>query len=569
VTAYAGAWERPVAAFPAARLRLPSLGFLAFATALAGYLAIGAYLALVLHAMNGDAYSRVTNAYYVLFSRDPHLAAIGFVWPPLPTLFELALLPLKVVWPPMVEQGFAAVIMSAVFMAGAVYQLGRTLGEFDVPRLPRFLLVTAFALHPMIVYYGAIGASEAPTIFFTVLTVRYLARWVREPAVGPLVVAGVGLAGAYLTRYETMFSAAAAAAMVGLFTLARTEGRARARLDAAVADVAIVLAPFVLAFGSWALASWLIVGAPFEQFTSVYGGTSQVSIALAQGGGEWLEPLAVKAGLALRRLGAIEIALPSAIGLAALVGWRRRDDRWVAVVAVLAPPLAFLIFAYLTNTLFPWFRHLILAVPMGFLLLGLTIGGLAQGTEAPAAAGRAKRATAAVFRGALISSLVLAALVSVPAAGAGMLDRTVAVLESQDLAGVLGPSAAADDRPGGDLRTFATEREIAGYLDELHLPSGSVLLDVFGGFAIVAQSENASQFVITPDRDFRAVLADPLSFGVRYLLAPSQRGLGAVDAVNITYPALGANGAGFTVLDRTFAGRGGTEDWALYRVAVP
>ena len=32
------------------------------------------FLAFVLHAYHGDAYSRVANAYYVLFSRDPHLA---------------------------------------------------------------------------------------------------------------------------------------------------------------------------------------------------------------------------------------------------------------------------------------------------------------------------------------------------------------------------------------------------------------------------------------------------------------------------------------------------------------
>jgi hypothetical protein len=569
VTALAGAWDRPAAAFPTARVRLPSLGGMLFATALAGYLALGAYLALVLHAMNGDAYSRVTNAYYVLFSRDPHLAAIGFVWPPLPTLFELVLVPLRAVWPPMVEQGLAAVIMSAVFMAGAVYQLSRTLAEFTVPRLPRFLLVAAFALHPMIAYYGAIGSSEAPTIFFMLMTVRYLARWVREPAVSPLVLAGVGLAGAYLTRYETMFSAVAAAVLVGLFTLARTDGRTRERLDAALADVAVMLAPFVLAFGSWALASWLIVGAPFEQFTSVYGGASQVNIAVAQGGLEWLEPLTVKVGLALRRLGAIEIALPSAIGLAALVGWRRRDDRWLAVVAVLAPPVAFLVFAYLTNTLFPWFRHLILAVPMGLLLLGLTIGGFAHGGQARAAAGRGKRAAVAALRGATIASLVLAAFLCVPTAGVAMLDRTIAITESRDLAGVLGPSAAADDRPGDDLHTFATEREIADYLDRLDLPRGSVLVDVFGGFAIVGQSANPRQFVITTDRDFRAILADPQGFGVRYLLAPSVLGRGAVDALNVTYPTLSVNGTGFTVLDRAFAGRGDSPDWALYRVASP
>ena len=34
----------------------------------------------------GDALSRVANGYYTLFSRDPHLAAVGFVWNPLPSL---------------------------------------------------------------------------------------------------------------------------------------------------------------------------------------------------------------------------------------------------------------------------------------------------------------------------------------------------------------------------------------------------------------------------------------------------------------------------------------------------
>ena len=38
---------------------------------------------------SGDAWSRITNAYYVLYSRDPHLAAIGFIWNPLPSLMAI------------------------------------------------------------------------------------------------------------------------------------------------------------------------------------------------------------------------------------------------------------------------------------------------------------------------------------------------------------------------------------------------------------------------------------------------------------------------------------------------
>ena len=48
------------------------------------YLVVAAILAIGLNFVVGDAWSRITNAYYVLFSRDPHLAAIGFVGNPLP-----------------------------------------------------------------------------------------------------------------------------------------------------------------------------------------------------------------------------------------------------------------------------------------------------------------------------------------------------------------------------------------------------------------------------------------------------------------------------------------------------
>ena len=67
-----------------------------------------------------DAMSRVGNACYVLFSRDPHLPAIGFVWNPLPSLVLLPILPLKSVAPWLVTHGFAGAIQSALLMAGTV-----------------------------------------------------------------------------------------------------------------------------------------------------------------------------------------------------------------------------------------------------------------------------------------------------------------------------------------------------------------------------------------------------------------------------------------------------------------
>jgi hypothetical protein len=559
----------------------PSAGAILGELALAGYLAVGAYLTLTLHAMHGDAYSRVTNAYYVLFSRDPHLGAIGFVWSPLPSLIELVLVPLKLVWPPMVELGFAAVIMSAPFMAAAVYQVDRTLEEFAVPVLARIVLVASFAIHPMIVYYGAAGTAEAPLIFFLVLSVRHLARWLRDPVAGSLVVAGLGLAAAYLTRYEALFSAVGLTGVVLLATFIRTPGGFRSRRDAAMADGAIILAPIALVFVGWLLASWVIVGSPFAQFSSTYGNASQLSISAAQGANELDLPLAAKTLLAAQRLLLIEAVAPFALALAIIAAAIRRDARILAIVGCLGTTLAFMVVAYLEGVLAPWLRYFILAIPLGILLVGLAIGSLVSrpadrstGGHGPAgqpdtAGRRSLGFAAALGRATMVLVLLAFAVAALPIAVAAMRDPVIAIEESQDIAAVLGPDRASDDRRGAALLSFATERQVADYLDGLDLPRGSVLLDAFRGFSIVAQSRDPEQFVITPDRDFRAVLADPLSFGVRYVLAPERVDNGLLDAINVAYPNLLTTGTGFTELERTFEGHGNSSRWYVFRVVAP
>ncbi|HEX7225338.1 MAG TPA: hypothetical protein VF367_07150, partial [Candidatus Limnocylindria bacterium] len=74
----------PRFAFPSIRIRLPRLtpDIVVLVALLALYLTAGVLVTLVHHGLPGDAWSRVGNAYYVLFSRDPHLAAMGFVWNP-------------------------------------------------------------------------------------------------------------------------------------------------------------------------------------------------------------------------------------------------------------------------------------------------------------------------------------------------------------------------------------------------------------------------------------------------------------------------------------------------------
>ncbi len=184
---------------PDIRTRVERL--LAFFLPFAGYLSVAVLLDLVYHSVIGDATSREANAYYVFFSNDPHLAAIGFVWNPLTSLTEMPLILLKGIWPALTAEAFASGIMSSVFMAGTCYQLFRFMEELGVRRTVRWLLVAAFAVNPMIVFSGGNGMSEALFLFTLVATTRYLARWLARGAHSRSGGRG-NLAGARLRRSQ-------------------------------------------------------------------------------------------------------------------------------------------------------------------------------------------------------------------------------------------------------------------------------------------------------------------------------------------------------------------------------
>ncbi len=58
----------------------------------------------------------------------------------------------------------------------------------------------------------------------------------------------------------------------------RSDGSVHQRRLVALTDAVLFAAPFALSFLGWAAVSWIIVGHPFEQFSSVYGTSSQLQI---------------------------------------------------------------------------------------------------------------------------------------------------------------------------------------------------------------------------------------------------------------------------------------------------
>ncbi len=96
--------------------------------------AAGYYYNVYVGYYHTDGISRVANAFYVLYSRDPHLGAIGFVWNPLPSMIDMVFLLFYPWIPAMASKGIAGVLMCAIFAALTAAIVARAIIERHLPR---------------------------------------------------------------------------------------------------------------------------------------------------------------------------------------------------------------------------------------------------------------------------------------------------------------------------------------------------------------------------------------------------------------------------------------------------
>ena len=533
---------------------------------LAVYLTIGAILVFHYDSIAPDALSRVGNASYVLFSRDPKIAAIGFVWTPLPSLVMLPFLPLKFLFPGLLRAGFLANIESAVCMALAAALLHRSLEEWGVTRGTRLTLVALFALNPMIIYYGANGMSEAMLVLFLVGSTRWLARWMKDNTTASLARAGGYLALAYLARYEALAAGIAVTALVAVVTWRRTTGDGHRRRTFAFADGALVAMPIAFAVGSFAVASWVIVGHPFETFSSRYGNSAQIATA-AQGiaqvhggttfGAFWY---------LVRQLALLAPGLMLVVPLVIVLTSRRQRSVLLAPIAVLGSVLAFQALVFAKGSSFGWLRFQITSIPMLVMLVGLAVTAPPRHRlDAVPDADGVGRGRLDRIRLGLKPALIGAVALGVVTAPIAMRSVVLGREEHAQLLPVVQRALGAAHPDPGTLHEFATEREVASYLDRRHLPNGSVLADDALAFPVILASSRPKQFVITSDSDFETAVAYPPVNHVRYLLV--SRDANGLDALSAQYPDLYENGAGIGHEVAEFDADSPTaRSWRLYEV---
>ncbi|MHA3023548.1 ArnT family glycosyltransferase [Mycobacterium sp. BMJ-28] len=544
---------------------------LAFALAFAMYAGLGYWLQVRHGFILGDALSRVQASESVLYSRDPHLAAIGFIFTPLAAMLEIPTMLLTPLWPDLTARAFAGSIMSAIFMAGAVVQVYAVGSDRGLPRGYVAVITALFAANPMIAFYGSNGMSEAPFIFFLTWAVRRLILWMADDDVHHLITAGgIAMGLAYLTRYDAVGTVAAAGLLVGITTFLRAERAPRFRR--ALLDLLLVSLPGFVAFLGWAATSWLITGDAFAQFTSQYGNSAILEQSGGASAGTFGEGLAFA-------LVCITLLAPTLLPIAAWAGVLRwhRPNWGVLMVPILmyGAVLGFQTYTFATGATFPFLRFYIVAIPFAACLAMLAVpdGKLVvpkrRGRYAPV---DTEESSTRYGRFAHVP-VAVAFAITIPVTAYGMSLPAYAPQEYA-LATVLSPDPD-DVSPQKAVQrrvaaTFATEREIARYLDGLDLPDSSVITDTVYGFAVVAASKNPRMFVVPSDPDFVQLLNDPAAHGIKYLLAVPPTGRGVSDALNQRYPTLYETGSDVATLELEIPNDGDSQpDWRLYRVHDP
>ena len=485
-----------------------------FLVAFLGYATLGYFIVLRWHIIVGDGLSRLAHAYFVFYNQPPKLAAIGFVWPPLMTVVLLPIATIK----PLATSLVALPLMSALFAAGLVAVLDRTLRLVGMSRALRLPLVVLVGVNPMILYYAGNGMSESLSLFLLSFSLYAFLRWHLERTVGTLVLASVAVTLAALARYETLLSALVLGVAVGGALIRR-----RASREELEGGLTTFFVPIAYGVGLWIFFNWLILGDPLfwlhSTVTQTFVGTKTHIVAPSN--------LAFLASVS-RTLTLTWQLFPATFIVAAALFvafvWRRDLIALLLAVLVLVNPVTTALLAAGTHTDKPFeLRYNLRALPV--VLIGLAwLWRLAEG----------RRAKAAVWT---VSAVLLAA--SIPSTWHMMQTWRFQDLEQAFTRALVSGSDQEGSRSLGiDVAVGNGPERAAARWIQRHVHQGdSVLTDDEQTFEVMLLTGRPDLFldrIDHGDQYWRAVLADP-SARIRYFLVPRT---GQPDLIQQRYPTV-------------------------------
>ncbi len=418
----------------------------------------------------------------------------------------------------------------------------------------------------MTIIYAAQGMSEATFIFFFVASILVFLRWAESNRASLLPLMGILVGLDCLCRNEAFALAFVMGIAVIIMAIRRRGGWRE------VETVALMFGlPAILVIMLWLGTAAIVLHDP------LYLLHANGVIPTGGGGGGGGTGAAASASQA-----AASAQRASAFGLVAHPTWADSATYIIGRAVALFPGVLAMLALLVARIVVRKHRiPAILLIAMGGSITALDIylarGGLGpylryQISVIPFAFLAAIYVLRSVHGRRWVISSWLALAIAVLLAASNML--TAQTLANPDIAPQEAPLLAAlsagTSVPAatGQRNKIDIGAQITPPILALDTDGGRILCNSSTCFPIILNAPDPKQFVVTSDRIFEAAAAQPGVYHVEYFLVPAPYGLGALDRLNVLYPGLYEDGAGFAE-EVGSVGGDTMGPWRLYRITGP
>jgi hypothetical protein len=495
----------------------------------------------------GDALARTAKAVYVAVSRDPHVGAIGFYWPPLPMLLEI---PFVVILRPFGHMDFAGPISTAVLTGAAIVVLTRICREVGLSRPTTFAVCLLYGLNPVIFIYAFNGMSEATIYLCLLFVILGWMRWVKYQRATDMGLVAIAMAAGVMARLESFPVVIVMGFLIGA-------GRDPIRW---LMRWSMVVAPAVFAVAVWMGVQWLLLGdptaflnngQPHGQNPATIPGGAPAAKSVPLG---WTQSF--RAAFGLPRIPGYIGALPWAFNwvlvlapallvllVLALVRWR---SRLYTVLGLVAGAACFPLFQiYQADHQIGWSdpRYFSEMIPFGTVAAACIAAWIVADVRTrKVTAEPARRSLGA--RAAPIFALAVAVTLLVGTSASTLAYERVKVHTNiggeyyvlQILSGRHIVVQSTDVRGCWCSRTLPDGQAIDAMIDPYLAKGAKVIIDTTSMAVLDLQTKYPKQFVIQEDRDFRTILANPEG-RFQVIVAPTNpSGLGGDYLIGLVSP---------------------------------
>ncbi len=499
-------------------------GWCIFAVGSAVGIRLAEWLSFTIGFVPVDALSRTYSAAMVVHSRYPHLAAIGFIWPPLPAMAQLPLT-MRIEW---THYGFSGGVVTALAAGALLSTLNEILRWAKQPPIFRLLALLLFAINPMWLFYAGNGMSEMPFMLFLSMATATYIHWTKQHHWRDPMIAGFVTALMFGCRYDTLaYAAAFTATMVVLLVRdRRNDWSARAE-----AHLLAYLVPVSYAMFLWIFFNWLIMGDALFFLRSEYSNaylTRNMSqnphvMALQKSWGYTLQYLLIQ-------LGNLSPLLLVLIPIAAFRVLHRRDFALAGMLLLTMSVPLFQLIMYRNGQTFGFARFYMSVQPSALLLAAYLLYH---------------------WRGRAYRSLQVLTLFSL---AVGIWTTLEMMQYSVD-----GGFIQALRSPGQQLDNTAADRRVAVELNSRFADKSVLILADSGAEQVVLFSRMPKRFIVPSDLDFQQALEDLTSYADYILISKQRPDDIGYRAIQARYPTLYENGGTGLELDSQMG------DFRLYR----